>query len=199
MPYRNDTLTPEVRGKLRQFYRLLLSYGDFKQAKYIASYILDNKLHGLEDRRLLEALNCAMIIAYCRPFSGNDRNTDAKIPDLPAALLQGLTDNEKDIHEVVITDRNTLLAHSDSSASQLEPEVWKIKDKKILIPAQYDRRAPLTKDATETFLSLSRKMFDKVMNERMRLEPELIDYFKEVPIAQFLENDKKNADNQPAQ
>lgn len=195
MPYRNDTLTPEVRGKLRQFYRLLLSYGDFKQAKYIASYVLDSKLHELEDCRLLEALNCAMIIAYCRPFSGNDRNTNAKIPDLPATFLQGLTDDEKIIHEVVLTDRNTLLAHSDSSAAQLEPEVWKIKDKKILVPAQYDRKAPLTKEATETFLSLSQKMFDKVMSERMRLEPELIDYFKEVSLDHFLENGEKESTN----
>jgi hypothetical protein len=89
MPYRNKNLSPEIRGKLRQFYRLLLSYGDFKQAHYISSYILDEKLHNSEDVRLLEALNCAMIIAYCRPFSGNEQS-DIKILYLPASFLKGL-------------------------------------------------------------------------------------------------------------
>lgn len=191
MPYRNNKLDPEVRGKLRQFYRILLSYGDFKQAKYIASYILDNKLHESEDRRLLEALNCAMIIAYCRPFSSNDRSIDTKIPGLPESFLKGLTDDEKEIHEVVFADRNGLLAHTDSSVAQLEPEVWKMNDKKILVPWQYDRLAPLTKEVTKTFLSLSEKMFDEVMSERRRLEPELIEYFKEVPIEEILDNEQK--------
>ena len=69
-------ITPESEGKLHQLYRLLMSLSDFKQASLIALYILENKLHGREDhewgRTLHEALNCAMIIAYCRPFSGSD-------------------------------------------------------------------------------------------------------------------------------
>jgi len=192
MPYRNNKLSPEARGKLRQFYRLLLSYGDFKQAHYIASYILDQKLHVSEDRRLLEALNCAMIVSYCRPFSGSDRGIETKVPNLPASFLKGVPESEREIHEVVLKDRNTLLAHSDSSAAQLQPEVWKIKDKQILIPWQNDRRAPLTKEATEIFLSLVNQMRDKIMNERMELEPELIKYFEEIPIEKILEMETSN-------
>jgi hypothetical protein len=195
MPYRNEKLAPEVRGKLRQFYRLIMSYGDFKQAKYIASYILDNKLHEADDQRLLEALNCAMIIAYCRPFSKNDRGIDTKIPALPETFLKGLSDDEKETHEVVFTDRNGLLAHTDSSAVQLDPEVWKTNNQKVLVPWQHDRFAPLTEEATKTFLSLSEKMFERVMSERTRLEPELIDCFKEIPIEQILNNDTKDTDN----
>ena len=188
MPYRNKELSLEIRGKLRKFYRLLLSYGDFKQAYYISSYILDEKLHDSEDRRLLEALNCAMIVAYCRPFSGNDRNTDIKIPDLPESFLRDLTANEKEIHEVVLQDRNTVLAHSDSMAHDLQPKVWLIKDRKILMPEKCDTRAPLTKEATETFHSLVSRLSDKLRIERMRLEPELIDYFEQIPIKKLLEN-----------
>ncbi len=191
MPYRNEKLSPEVRGKLRQFYRLLLSYGDFKQAHYIASYILAEELHDLEDRRLLEALNCAMIIAYCRPFSRSDRSADTKVPSLSISFLKGLPEDEREIHEVVMTDRNTILAHSDSSAAKLQPEVWRIKDIKILVPWKSDTRAPLTKEATETFLSLLTRMRDRVMSERMRLEPELKDYFNEIPIEQVLEGETR--------
>ncbi len=78
-------ITPESEGKLQQLYRLLMSLSDFKQASLIALYILENKLHDREDhewgRILHEALNCAMIIAYCRPFSGRRRGDgDAKTP-----------------------------------------------------------------------------------------------------------------------
>jgi hypothetical protein len=192
MPYRNNKLSPEARGKLRQFYRLLLSYGDFKQAHYIASYILDQKLHNSEDRRLLEALNCAMVVSYCRPFSGSDRGIETKVPNLPASFLKGVPESEREIHEVVLKDRNTLLAHSDSSAAQLQPEVWKIKDKQILIPWQNDRQAPLTKEATETFLSLVNRMRDKIMSERMKLEPELLKYFEKIQIEKILEMETSN-------
>ena len=188
MPYRNKELSPEIRGKLRKFYRLLLTYGDFKQAHYISSYILDEKLHDSEDRRLLEALNCAMIVAYCRPFSGNDRNADTKIPALSESFLKDLTADEKEIHEVVLQDRNTVLAHSDSVAHDLQPKVLLIKDRKILMPDKCDTRAPLTKEATETFHSLVSRLRDKLRVERMRREPELIDYFEQIPIEKLLEN-----------
>jgi hypothetical protein len=193
MPYRNKKLSKEVRGKLRQFYRLLLSYGDFKQAHYIASYILAEKLHDSEDRRLLEALNCAMIVAYCRPFSGNDRIIDIKIPNLPASFLRDLSDDEREIHEVVLHDRNTVLAHSDSIAHDLQPKVWGIKDQKILIPEKNYTQAPLTKEATETFKSLADRMRNKMIKERMKLEPELIDHFEKIPIEEILK--RENSEN----
>ncbi len=91
MPYRNEKLSPEIKGKLRQFYRTLLSYQDFKQAHYVASYIIDQKLHESKDRRLLEALNCAMIVSYCRPFSGSDRGIETKIPKIPESFLKGVS------------------------------------------------------------------------------------------------------------
>jgi hypothetical protein len=194
MPYRNKKLSREIRGKLRHFYRLLLSCGDFKQAHYIASYILAEKLHDSEDHRLLEALNCAMIVAYCRPFSGNDRSIDTRIPDLPKSFLRDLSFAEKEIHEVVLRDRNTVLAHSDSIAHDLQPKVWIIKDHKILMPEKNYTRAPLTKEATETFRSLVFRLSDKLRIERMKLEPELINYFEQIPIEKILE-DSNEIDN----
>ena len=192
MPYRNDKLSPEIMGKLRQFYRLLLSYKGFKQAHYIASYILDKKLHDSEDRRLLEALNCAMIVSYCRPFSANERGIETKIPALSASFLKDVPEAEREIHQVVLKDRNTVLAHSDSNAANLEPEVWKIRDKKVLVPWQNDRLAPLTREATKTFLSLVNRMRDKIRNERMKIEPELVTCFDEIPIEKILDDEITN-------
>jgi hypothetical protein len=171
-------LTPESEGKLRQLYRLLTSLSDFKQASLIASYILANKLHDREDhgwgRMLHEALNCAMIIAYCRPFSGSNPK---KIPALPHGFLRILDEHEKEIHEIVMYDRNGVLAHSDSSAWDLQPEVWNIKGHKLLVPWCNDTRAPLTRGTTETLYRMCRKLMQEVIKKRINLERELMESF----------------------
>lgn len=192
MHNRNKYLSPEIQGKIRQFYRLLLSYGDFKQSTFIASHILQNNIHEMDDRRILEALNCAMIVSYIRPFSGNDRGSKSKIPDLPKSFLKDLDESEREIHELVLEDRNTLLAHSDSLSAELRPIVWRIKDLKILVPIQRDRRAPLTREATSQFFALSQKMAEKVMVERHRIEPELLEYFDEVAIEKYISDMSNN-------
>ena len=123
--------SPETRGRLRYFNRVLMSYIDFQQACNIAHYILRDRLHerlrdpGPGDRFLLQGLNCAMIVAYCRPFSGNDRGAAVKIPDLPARFLRILTEEERWLHGVVIEDRDSRLAHSDSEAWEMETAVYK--------------------------------------------------------------------------
>jgi hypothetical protein len=35
---------------------------------------------------ILEALNCSMIVAYCRPFSGNDAGAKRKFTTFPAVF-----------------------------------------------------------------------------------------------------------------
>ena len=188
MPYKDNNLSPEIRGKLRQFYRLLMSYNDFKQANDIATYILREKFHDhiVKNRIIIEALNCAMIIAYCRPFSGNDPNATIKIPDLPPKFFRDLTEKEKEVHNVVVEDRNTLLAHSDSQAHDLRPQAWVVNNKKILVPWSNDTKAPLTEEATTTFQELSEKLRERVYEERMKLEPSLIEYFETIPIEEII-------------
>src|SRR5207249_10924551 len=81
-----------------------MSYIDFQQAHNIAHLILRDRLHerlrdpGPGDRFLIQGLNCAMIVAYCRPFSGNDRRAAVKIPDLPTRFLRVLTEEERWLH-----------------------------------------------------------------------------------------------------
>ena len=185
MKHLDTNLSFEVRGKLKNFYRLIMSHGDFKQAHYIATRI-DENFHNGDDRRPLEALNCAMIISYCRPFSGNDKKIQGKVPDLPESFLKGLSKPEKELHHIVMTDRNTVLAHTDSSAFNLRPQVWIVGEKKFLLPLSNDTKAPLTRSLTEEFWLLTKKLRDKSFKQRMKLEQELIGIFDVAPLGQIL-------------
>jgi hypothetical protein len=171
-----EARSPEVEGKLRQFHRVLMSYIDFQQAEQISSHILVADLHARyprENRILLRALNCAAIVAYCRPFSGNDPGADPKIPDLPARFLKVLTEEERKVHDVVMDDRTTVLAHSDSRAWQMDPHLLRLRGKEILIPMHHDVHAPLTRELTVIFNRMCTKLREAVFDERQRLEPEI--------------------------
>lgn len=179
MPIYSKKLDGKTKGRLRQFYRLLLSYTDFKQAKLTAEYIIDENLHAKEDQiRFLEALNCAMIVAYCRPFSGSERGASVKVPVLPRKFLAEVPEEELLIHDVVMHDRNKYIAHTDSVASNLRPMVQELAGKKYLIPYQEDILAPLTLEATKTFYSLANRLFEKVIVDRHNQEPEFLPYFE---------------------
>ena len=177
-----DSLPEHQRHRARQFYRLTLSYGDFKHAKLIAQHILDEQLHakyGDESPALLQALNCSMVMAYSRPFSGNAGARGTSIPDLPGRFLRLLTQVEREIHDVVLFDRNKYMAHTDAEASEIEPVRLQIDEsREVLIPLVADRLAPLDEEATKHLLSAATKLLHAVVDERLELEPELIRYFR---------------------
>ena len=177
-------MTKEEKGKFRQYERLLLSYADFKHAGSVSSYIIRKGLHDAscqEPHFLLEALNCSMIISYCRPFSGNDKRTSKNIPDLPGNFVNVLNSEERDIHQVVMNDRNRVLAHSDSEALDVLPVVWKINDdNEMITPVKNWGLSPLTREATIIFSSAAKKLFQEVLRRREVLEPELKKYLKVV-------------------
>jgi len=173
----------EIQAKLRQFTRVLMSYGDFKHARLVSSYILDENLHSEypnESFVLLPALNCAMIMSHCRPFSGNDARTRPKVPDLPSRFLDVLNDEERIVHDTVMQDRNKVLAHSDSDALQMEPVLMRINGGEILAPLTNWGLAPLTEEATATFSSAAQKLLEATFRKRERLEHELRPYLRVV-------------------
>ncbi len=158
-----------------------MSYADFKHAKLASSYILTERLHQKypqESYVILEALNCSMIVAYCRPFSGNDAGAEHKVPDLPSRLFRVLNEAERAIHDVVMQDRNKVLAHSDSEALQIDPVLWHVAGRDMVLPIKTWGLAPLTDDATAIFHSAAGKLLMATMEERQRLEPELIPYLR---------------------
>ena len=181
-----QNLSPEITGKLRQFKRLIMSYGDFKHARLVADYILEGQLHAKypdESYVTLPALSCSMIIAYCRPFSGNDARTIPKVPDLPKGFLSVLNDEERAIHEVILRDRDKVLAHSDSDALDPEPVVMRLDEERhIVVPLTNWGLAPLTEEATRVLRSAASKLLEATLNERRRLEPELKQFFRVVAL-----------------
>jgi len=188
----------EREAKLRLFHRLLISYNDFQQASWIASYILE---HGLQEKvqrlrgkrryrikLLWQALNCAMVVSYCRPFSRNDRRAAVPVPDLPRRFVRALSREEKELHAVAMQDRNTMLAHSDSDAWNLRPFFMEAAPgRKMLVPLHNDTRAPLVHEAVERLRAMCGKLMELVFEERMRLEKELEDLLPTVTAAQMVE------------
>lgn len=186
----------EQEAKRRLLQRLLISYNDFKQAAWIASYILDQKLQDKVDRLrgkrryrtklLWEALNCAMVVSYCRPFSGNERRSATRVPDLPGRFLRALDAEEKAVHAVAMEDRNTMLAHSDSAAWDLQPFFLENPSgRKLLVPLHNDTRAPLVLDAVSRLRTICVKLMELIMVERKQLEKELADVLPTMTAAQF--------------
>jgi hypothetical protein len=169
-----------------------MSYIDFQQASNIAHVILRDRLHerlldpGPGDRFLLQGLNCAMIVAYCRPFSGNDRGAAVKIPDLPGRFLRILTEKERGLHGIVMADRDSRLAHSDSEAWEMEPVVYRSEDGyETLMPMHHSVHAPLDREATECFRGMADKLREACFAERRRLESELRPYFRVLDSAEL--------------
>lgn len=192
----------ERAAKLRLLYRLLISYNDFQQASWIASYILDHRLQDKVGRfrgkrryrlRLLwQALNCAMVVSYCRPFSGNDRRAAVRVPDLPGRFLRALSREEREVHAVALQDRNTMLAHSDSEAWDLRPFFLEgAAGRKTLVPLHSDTRAPLVHEAVERLRASCGKLMELVFEERMRIEKEVEDLLPSVTAAEMLKAGRK--------
>jgi len=174
-------------GKQKQFIRLLISYNDFENAYDIASIILDGNYHDqiekLEGKKMkilrtnLRALNCAMIIAYNRPFSGNDKSNKNPIPDLPKGVLKVFNENERLLHSSLIDNRNKIIAHSDSDAIDMEPYYIQVDETKIdlLIPLQNNTNAIYSLGAVEEIKAMCEKLMVEVVNRKFKLEEELQD------------------------
>ncbi len=197
-----NELAPKTAAQLKLLVRLLISSEDFHHAARIASYILENELQSkvkgskgkqqYQTKLLWEALNSAMIIAYCRPFSGNDRRSANKIPDLPLRFLKVLTKREREVHGIAMNNRNTLLAHSDSGAWGMRTGfVEYAPDKLYLLTQHRDVRAPLPSKIVRTLGIAAIKLRNAILAKRMTLEKELTSYIPIVNIVEFLTRDER--------
>jgi hypothetical protein len=75
-------------------------------------------------------------------------------------------------------DRNRVLAHSDDEALQVDPVIWHVAGRDMVLPIKNWGLAPLTKEAAIIFRSTAEKLFIATMEERHRLEPELMPYLR---------------------
>ena len=199
-----NELAPKTAAQLKLLVRLLISSEDFHHAARIARYILENELESKVKRSkdkaisqpklLWEALNSAMIIAYCRPFSANDRRSVSKIPDLPTRFLKVLTKAEREVHNIAMNNRNTLLAHSDSEAWGMRTGfVEYASDKLYLVTPHRDVRAPIPSKSVRTLGMATIRLREAISTERMVLEKELTNHIPIVNIVEFLTEDEKQS------
>jgi hypothetical protein len=191
-------------AKLKLLNRLLMSYIDFHHSSRIASYILDHRLqekvarlHGRRRYRiklLWEALNAAMIVAYCRPFSGNDRGRTDTLRELPRRFLEVLSPEELEIHREALEDRNQLIAHADSSAWNMRLTLLAVEQSKpVLLPLHSYAHAPLVHDAVVHLQSACTKLMDRILEERRTLEREVGEFLPTVAI-EVVEDEEPSAD-----
>lgn len=182
----------EIENKFKLFKRILVSYNDYKQAADIASIILSEryyeKYHNpkkkfrdstlFKYRVLGEGLNLAMIIAFCRPFSGNDKKSSTKIPDLPKRFIKKLSRKDQETYKNMLLERNKILAHSDSDAWRMEPTYLSFEglSRKILLPKHSNVRSPLLPGEVQKVLKISVQMMDELIIEREKLVAELQAY-----------------------
>lgn len=164
--------------KLRVFNRILISYNDFKQTHEIASILLERDLYKKylrENRQLVIALNMAAIVAYSRPFL--DSKGELAHNRLPNKVLQQLNAEEMEVHQTVLIDRNTMMAHSDADANISIPVVMKIGARNIVMPQNASPYATiLLPEAMRVLSNMALKLREYCFALRTEMEPELIEF-----------------------
>ncbi|NOS81835.1 MAG: hypothetical protein HOP32_09685 [Nitrospira sp.] len=175
-------LSDEQFGKLRLFNRVLISYNDFKQAHEIASLLVDGDLYRnypRENRHLVIALNMAAVVAYSRPFL--NCGSDLAHNRLPGRVLRNLNAEELALHETVIEDRNTMMAHSDADANVAIPLVMETDRGPMVIPKNASAYAtPLSSKAMQLLSVMALKLQEHCFALRQEMEPEVISFLPRV-------------------
>jgi hypothetical protein len=169
-------LTDEQFGKLRLFNRILISYNDFKQVHEIASLLVDGDLYRdypMKNRHLVIALNLAAIVAYARPFL--DSGGELAHNRLPGRVLRQLTAEEMTLHEMVLKDRSTMMAHSDADANLSIPLVMETDHGPIVLPKNASAYATILLPESMSLLrGMAIKLQENCFALRRELEPELV-------------------------
>jgi hypothetical protein len=75
-------------------------------------------------------------------------------------------------------DRHKVHAHSDADALRVEPVIWHVAGRAMVVPLKDWGLAPLTKEVTVVFHSAAVKLLIASVQERSRLEPELIPFIR---------------------
>lgn len=182
-------LTDRQFERLRLFNRILISYNDFKQTQEIASLLLEGDLYKnypMENRLLVIALNMAAIVAYSRPFL--DSKGELAHNRLPGKVLQQLNSEEMEVHQTVLIDRNTMMAHSDADANISIPLAMKIGVRKIVMPQNASPYATtLLPEVMQVLGNMALKLREYCLVLRAEMEPELIEF---LPRAHVYESDE---------
>jgi hypothetical protein len=176
----SQNLGKEQGRKLRLYYRLILSYPDFKHAFRCAERLADVEricsAHCNGDDLLERALYSSMIVSYARPFNSQGNSRIGRIPPLCNEITSFLTPDEIELHKYVLVCRNKLVAHSDAEAIDLDPFVAVDLPNNFVVPEKNDALAPFTLEYVVKFMDVSKKAWQWSIEERHRLEKDVVPF-----------------------
>jgi len=107
-----------------------------------------------------------MVVAYGRPFTKS-----TGLPRLPGRFIRSLSAHEPQReHEVVMSDRHQVVAHSDGNAWEMRPHYRIFGSRKMLIPLHNGVRRPLLREPVEWVRDLACRHMDECHRMRDELE-----------------------------
>ena len=147
----------------RQYDKFRISCMDIAHALQCARFLLKKGWHSHEWERSgsiylqQSAFTTTLVLSYARPFTPA-RN----LSGLPSKLIKW-TDEEKMLHDRIITLRNEVYAHSDGTSFSFQP--WQSGDLTTVIESWPQRR--LSEEDTLAFVAMAERILG-ALRERTR-------------------------------
>lgn len=159
--------------------RLVLSYWDFDQAKQFAQHLLMRDWQDDSDevdKVIHRALNTALLIAYSRPFTHNDRGKSGKVCSLPDKIIRVFESDETALHKKIVGRsglRNSVYAHTDSEPHELKIRIGDLGGMPFAFPTKHDPFEPLPKAKVEMLSKMIEKLLSRILEEKMKIQSAL--------------------------
>ncbi|MFI5398355.1 MAG: hypothetical protein ACHQ9S_22690 [Candidatus Binatia bacterium] len=164
--------TDRVEHEKKLFKRLIISDGDLDHAGWFADIILNRHLHSCTDEEskyLHRGLNLALVVTYCRPFSGNKCSNDTT-GDLPGRYLRDFSKEERALHSHLLKMRNCDHAHSTAAGHAVEVTVDARGAGPVAWAISRNAYVPLPREDTERLRGMITKLIQHVMDEHIRIQ-----------------------------
>jgi len=162
------------RVEIEQTYRdrLHIAREDLSQVSRfggLISLLLDLPTPRDPNQRLnLQALDIALTVAYCRPFTQFRNRHGKREASLPRHLVYGtLSADELKLHDELLVKRDTEYGHSDASRST--PSYHPTSSFGTLVISR-NRFVPLSRSQVDAVVGMSNKLFLRLGEEVKKLE-----------------------------
>lgn len=156
-----------LQAEVRLLKRIVISEEDMEGARKVVNRLLERALDDLDHY----AYETALVVIYCRPFSGNESKTSDKIGDLPSKSRKAFDDLERKVHRRVLKDyRNRIFAHSDSDAHGVTIGIHKIEGTKFAIPTKWAYKPMLSQADLGTLKKCIEKILEYLREEHLRIQ-----------------------------
>ena len=165
-------LPSTLQPQLRLYRRLYISRIDLEEARATAEDLLARRIalpRSKPPSALLMAMNVALVVSYARPFVHSRGRSEIAEKSVPGILLRDLTSREREMHDALITMRNTEVAHSDADILEMSLEVFEGGDGAIFKSA----REPFRRPVLRAILKLIEKLENAVHQRCEELTREL--------------------------